>query len=192
LDRRLILQRGSRYRVLSVTPGSGSFDTGDHQVGSAELELLLPTEVMAAAESTTAEPSDATVNAAMDAPDSDSGNNDSASDERLVYGDTVTEWRTMPWWPNGYPARIFAGIAGHDRELVVNIDGYDHDEQIPEFVGLVLASLLPESWMLENRGTRIEVHPSGHFAGGFNDVDIPVLTTALVKLGLTGCSVNWD
>jgi hypothetical protein len=99
----------------------------------------------------------------------------------------VEFWRSLPWWPEGRAARVHAGLVGHDREIVVNIDGYGYgreEEFIPVDVSEVLKTLLPEGWMSENRGTRIEIHPSGHFAGGYSDGDVEEIKRALGELGL--------
>lgn len=102
----------------------------------------------------------------------------------------IEEWRTMPWWPNGRDAKVTAGFAGHDREIVVNIDGYglgntrDDDDMIPSNLVSVLAAELPETWKIENRGSRIEIHPSGRYAGGFAPEDLSVVKDALERIGL--------
>ena len=103
------------------------------------------------------------------------------------YGDmTLAEWREMPWWPNGRGASIMAGFAGHDREIVVNIDGYDHpfERAIPQHFVAVLKGELPDHWFVESRSTRIEVHPSGAFAGGYDPADIETTKAALERVGL--------
>lgn len=96
------------------------------------------------------------------------------------------EWLDMPWWPLGREARIHAGAVGHDREIVVNIDDYDHPftSPIPDLFVEVFAAQLPDSWKVESRSTRIEIHPSGHFAGGFNADDVAAVARALNELGL--------
>lgn len=97
----------------------------------------------------------------------------------------LNEWKEMPWWPSGRSAGIRAGWAGHEREIVLSIDGYDHLEQIPAAVSEMLAAELSSSWLIENRGTRIEIHPSGRFAGGFQQGDAEAVTVAAKALGLT-------
>lgn len=102
---------------------------------------------------------------------------------------TLDEYRTFPWWPNGRKVRVTAGFAGHDREIVVSIDGYggsplDESTFIPSLLDECLAQELPDSWFIENRGTRIEVHPSGRFAGGYEPEHLDIVAEALEKLGL--------
>ena len=97
----------------------------------------------------------------------------------------LEEFMRAVWWPRGREVTISAGFAGHDREIVVNIDGYDHpfERPVPEQVSEGLAYHLP-GWKIENRGTRIECHPSGGFAGGYKPEDVTTLAEALPKLGL--------
>jgi hypothetical protein len=94
------------------------------------------------------------------------------------------EWLTMSWWPLGREATVMPGPVGHEQEIVVNIDGYDWDHHIPSFVVEVFAAQLPESWKVESRSTRIEVHPSGRFAGGYHEDDVHAVIRALLELGL--------
>lgn len=76
------------------------------------------------------------------------------------------------------------GPGGHDREIVVGFDGrYNWDHEIPELVVGAFTSKLPESWKVESRGTRIEVHPFGHFAGGFHADDAETIMRALTEVG---------
>jgi hypothetical protein len=92
-------------------------------------------------------------------------------------------FQNAEWWPNGKASTIYAGIPGHDREIVINIDGYSVEEPIPELVAKAIANGLPESWKVENRGSRIEVHPSGSYNGGWNEQDIEATRIALVAIG---------
>jgi hypothetical protein len=89
-------------------------------------------------------------------------------------------------------ARREAGWAGHDREIVVNIDGYDHGIPVPDYVFGALREALPESWYLENRGSRIEIHPSGRFAGGFHPDDVEAVKLALAEVGLVVAFVSTE
>ena len=98
----------------------------------------------------------------------------------------LAEFKSYDWWPS--EARINAGFAGHDREIVVNVDDYDWRDPIPDLVVEALSDQLPD-WMIENRGTRIECHPTGHFAGGFEPEHIPQVITALDAIGLVTTSV---
>ena len=100
-----------------------------------------------------------------------------------VTGLTLAEWQEMPWWPNKTTARVGGGYAGHDREIVVNFDAYRFDEYIPGPVGDVLSATLPEHWVSDNRDTRVEIHPSGRFAGGFDESDMETVRQALTTLG---------
>lgn len=106
-------------------------------------------------------------------------------DDRILIssGLTLAEWREMPWWPNGTDARVAAGYTGHDQEITVNFEAYSFGECIPGPVGDVLSAALPEHWSVDNRDTRIEVHPSGRFAGGYTAEDIEVVNRALTTLG---------
>lgn len=97
----------------------------------------------------------------------------------------LDEFMDVPWWPRDREARVTEGPGGHEKELVLNIDGYDHNEFIPEDVVDVLRNLLPPTWYVESRGTRIEIHPSGVFAGGFTPVkDKALIEIALARMGL--------
>ena len=99
-------------------------------------------------------------------------------------GDTLAEWKSIPWWPNETEVRVAAGYAGHDREITVNFSAYDgYEEQIPHMVFDVIVALCPEGWFVENRGSRIELHPSGRFAGGYSDADIETAKAALSQAG---------
>ena len=89
-------------------------------------------------------------------------------------------------------AIVLAGHAGHDREITVTLDeygyGYRYDlgrnlESIPRHVEDEFVAALPAAWKIENRGTRLEVHPSGHFAGGYERADVEAVLAALVELG---------
>lgn len=102
-----------------------------------------------------------------------------------VYGVTLAEWRSSHWWPNGRAALILAGHPGHEREIVLSIEGYTHRDQIPDLVRAVLAALLPDGWKIENRGTRLELHPSGGFAGGYQPADVALVASAAEEIGLT-------
>jgi hypothetical protein len=104
------------------------------------------------------------------------------SKEPELYGDPLSNWREIPWWPKG-DATLHLAAAGHDREIVVNIEGVDYYEPIPRPWFEFLVSLLPESWKLENRGTRIEIHPSGRLFNGFSDMDVSAVLAALDVLG---------
>lgn len=104
------------------------------------------------------------------------------TDDVVVGGEPLRWWKTCPWWPVGRAHRIHVGAAGHDRELVLNIDGYDWDEPIPTLVVDALRVLLPDDWKVDSRGSRIECHPSGHFAGGFVGPDVDLLDAAASAL----------
>jgi hypothetical protein len=108
------------------------------------------------------------------------------SHNRYVISDELlTEFMSLDWWPRNRLAQISAGFAGHENEIVVNIDGYDHpfERQVPEQVAEGLGWLLPE-WYIQNRSTRIECHPSGSFAGGYASEDLEKLSNALTTLGM--------
>jgi hypothetical protein len=102
----------------------------------------------------------------------------------MPYEIAIEEWRAMSWWPEGREASIYAGLTGHEGEIVVNIDGYDWDKPIPWGVVEVFEELLPETWKVESRGTRIEVHPAGHYNGGWDAFDVNAVTDVLREMGL--------
>lgn len=89
-------------------------------------------------------------------------------------------------------AMIRPGWTGHDREIVVNlgyrasgsteVEEYSHDFPIPRMVETQIVNSLPDTWKIENRGSRIEIHPSGHFAGGFTEHDVFTVYAALIHL----------
>jgi hypothetical protein len=91
---------------------------------------------------------------------------------------------TAGW--DGRTALVAAGYAGHDREITVNVDGWDHPfrRQVPDEFEKAVRALLPPGWKIENRSTRLEVHPSGHFAGGYAPEDVRLTANALRRLGL--------
>lgn len=100
------------------------------------------------------------------------------------YGEPLSWWREQAWWPEGWDAHVMLGPPGHEREIVVGFDGrYDWDTTIPRLITEMFAKLLPESWKMDSRGTRFEVHPSGHFAGGFHEDDASIVLNALTELG---------
>lgn len=103
-------------------------------------------------------------------------------------GMTLDEWRACEWWPNGKDARVEAGPVGHESELVVNIgelgeyDGWRNP--LPRPVAEVFAALLPDVWKVQDRGSRIEVHPTGLLYGGFHaSTDLPECERALREMG---------
>lgn len=101
-----------------------------------------------------------------------------------IYEMTLGEWRAqMPWWPNGTVARVAAGYAGHDREIVITFDVYDHENYVNDIVLEALITLLPDHWKIEDRGTRVEVHPTGRLFGGYTDEDIETVRRTLPELG---------
>jgi hypothetical protein len=51
------------------------------------------------------------------------------------------------------------GLAGHEREYVVIIEGFDHNTYIPKSISDELKKALPDTTVL-NRGSRIEVMTS--------------------------------
>ena len=78
---------------------------------------------------------------------------------------------------------------GHDEEITVNFNGYGYgrnEDVIPRSTEERLREELPETWKIENRGSRIEIHPSGRFAGGVHvPDDINAVTRALKNMGLS-------
>lgn len=109
-----------------------------------------------------------------------------------IQGFTLGEWRAMPWWPEGRAARVYPGMTGHDREIVVNIDGYGSgkdEEHIPGSFLDVLRHVAPSRWKMENRSTRIEVHPTGRLFGGYTATDVDLLMEALRRAGMGSIEV---
>jgi hypothetical protein len=98
----------------------------------------------------------------------------------------LSDVRTWPWWPDREEARISAGFTGHENEIVVTIDPWDDpfERPVPDLFVDFLASMLPETWKLQNRSTRIEIHPSGHFNGGWHVDDLHAVGSALADMGL--------
>lgn len=87
-------------------------------------------------------------------------------------------------------AIVLAGHAGHDREITVTLEDYGHGPPLDRSLGPIpvlveheFVKSLPETWKIENRGSRLEVHPSGHFAGGFSAEDTATVLAALAALG---------
>ena len=117
------------------------------------------------------------------------------SEQPLIYDLTISDLREMSWWPNGQEARIHAGQPGHQYEIVLNIGDYDLEPGgIPDLVEEAIAAVLPDSWKVANRTTRLELHPAGHFAGGFMVSDVQLVEQALPQLGfvLGSVEVNED
>lgn len=107
------------------------------------------------------------------------------------------EMLEYPWWPTGRKATCSYGDAGHDMEFVVNIEGYGYgrDEQmIPSLVDEELAYLL-DGMKLENRGSRIEIHPSGRLFTKVSDDEVEAVRVriheALETIGLTVVDSLW-
>lgn len=100
----------------------------------------------------------------------------------------MAELRGLEWWPHGWDANIMLGPGGHDREIVVGFDGrYEwhpgENNDINPLIVEAFAAQLPETWKVESRGTRIEVHPTGRFAGGFKPDDAHDVARALAEIG---------
>jgi hypothetical protein len=98
-----------------------------------------------------------------------------------IMGEALSVWQSAEWWPK-QGALVQAGPAGHDHEITVTLWDFDHTNQIPEIVELAVRQALPETWKIDNRGTRLEIHPSGRFAGGFCADDVAAVERALVEL----------
>lgn len=100
-------------------------------------------------------------------------------------GEPLSFWRSCSWWPEGREARVRGGYAGHDHELTVNIEGYEYPgPEIPDEFVKIIAAIMPDAWVIDNRGTRIECHPSGRRYGGYLASDVSLLKAALFGLGL--------
>lgn len=55
--------------------------------------------------------------------------------------------------------RVRYGSSGHTWEYVITSPSYDHENFWPQDLEEDLRAALPEGWWLENRGSRLEVHP---------------------------------
>lgn len=98
------------------------------------------------------------------------------------------EIKDWPWWPT--EARINAGYPGHDREIVAVLPEHDWHDPIPDIVVEALASQCPKGWKLDNRGTRIEVHPTGHRYSGFTNDDVTNLCAGLARINIIVRAIN--
>lgn len=93
-------------------------------------------------------------------------------------------------------ASIRPGWAGHDHEICVNFDDYGHFGQsgelraIPRSLEGKVADELPESWRIDNRDSRLEINPSGHLYGGFDQLDVNAIVRALEYLGYEVAVIN--
>lgn len=103
---------------------------------------------------------------------------------------SLEEYKSYEWWPLGREATVLYGVAGHEREFTVSIAGYSYyedEEPIPQAVAEELALLLPGMY-LENRGSRIEVHPSGQLFKQVSPAEVEKAFTelerALAEIGL--------
>ena len=107
------------------------------------------------------------------------------SQEILIGGEPLSFWMTeMSWWPKDVGVVIHGGQAGHDREIVISFGGYySWENPVNDLVLEAIVKSLPDSWKVESRGTRIEIHPSGHFAGGFSEADVATVVRALPPVG---------
>ena len=102
----------------------------------------------------------------------------------------LSEYKGYSWWPTGREATVRYGTAGHEHEFTVSIDGYSYyedEEPIPNDVAEELQRLLP-GMRVENRGSRIEVHPSGRLFTKVSAEEVESawsqLERALSELGL--------
>lgn len=99
-----------------------------------------------------------------------------------VYGFTLDQIKALDWWPSDLTALIQAGVTGHEHEITVTLSPYDHREMIPRFLVEVFEAELPVLWKVENRGTRIEVHPSGRLFGGWAPEDVEQVAKTLQEM----------
>lgn len=79
--------------------------------------------------------------------------------------------------------KVLAGVPGHENEIVVifDVDSYDHRHFIPRGLCDQLIMRAPDDWLIENRGTRLEVHPRGQFSWNSEDVDL--VSSVISSLG---------
>lgn len=112
--------------------------------------------------------------------------------EPSFYDLPLSFWQEADYWPHGAVVAIIAGGGGHEREITAS---FHDDDGMPLFdgwntrqpdwlVGLFI-SALPEGWTVDDRGSRIEMHPSGRRYGGFDKLDIAAVIRAAEELGFT-------
>lgn len=103
-------------------------------------------------------------------------------------GLSLSEWKDMPWWVEPTGAIVIAGGGGHEREITVTL--HDLSEDVAPHAHAALIALCPDAWRVEDRGTRIEVHPTGRSYSGFTAEDVDAVTLVLVAFGLDPASVE--
>lgn len=99
-------------------------------------------------------------------------------------GITTEQWRELQWWPEGERVLILPGPTGHEKEITATISCYDHNRPIPGWFFGVFESELPETWLSDNRGSRVEVHPTGHRYNGWTASDVDEVGAAFGRMGL--------
>jgi hypothetical protein len=97
-------------------------------------------------------------------------------------------WRDTRFWPHNAVAVIIPGGAGHEQEITLSLhngDGplYDFEQFQPDFLVGLITAVMPQGWKIDDRGTRLELHPSGRRYGGFDDFDVAAVERGLRELG---------
>jgi len=113
---------------------------------------------------------------------------------KRLYDISLEDWQDTSWWApaDQRGARVTAGQAGHEHEIVVNFDFWYTDRFIPRIVEEFVQQEVPETWKVESRGTRLEVHPSGRYAGGWCEDDVKELKIILDDLGFQTTTVIYE
>lgn len=105
------------------------------------------------------------------------------------YDEPLTFWQGLAMWPHGASACIIPGGGGHEQEITLSFHDdageplFEWDKPIPDYLEGLVRSGLPETWRVDSRGTRLEIHPSGRFNGGFDELDVNAVERAVVELG---------
>lgn len=98
----------------------------------------------------------------------------------------LSELRGFPDFPRDPRVWIIPGGAGHEKEITVtfahNYDGYE--THIPEYLCALVEALVPDTWKVDNRGSRLEFHPSGRHYDGWCEDDVLTIVYAMYELGL--------
>jgi hypothetical protein len=95
------------------------------------------------------------------------------ADELIAFLRSPTFYRSGEW--------MTTNIA---KKLNIPIQQTRHRTRTASNHHLDFEELLPETWKVESRGTRIEVHPAGHYNGGWDAFDVNAVTDVLREMGL--------
>lgn len=106
--------------------------------------------------------------------------------EPTWYEFSLSELRTWPDFPTDPTVIIIPGGGGHEQEITatfgINYDAWEN--HIPEYLHEFVEKLCPEGWRIDNRGSRLEFHPSGCHYGGWCEDDVRAVVRAMEELGL--------